>query len=293
MKNNLLFSVVIPTYNRVHIIEETIRSVQNQTYANWECIVVDDGSTDNTESIINKMSQLDHRIKYIYQKNAERSNARNNGIKNSQGEYICFLDSDDYYLPNHLELLKINIEQNEKPKGLFFVNHLILSEEIEQKVESLIYNNSIDYFVQNSTIPVRVCIHKDVLKTNQFDPEIVIVEDSVLWTQIALNYPIFHIQEHTVVYRWYYDNSVNIKNNCFLPRLKGLKILFQDEKLKKVYPIKKQKIAISNCYYGIAKHYSFKRNFIKMVQNIVISLFLDIKCKQNKAKIYMIYEYFR
>ena len=287
------FSIIIPSFNRANLIEKTVESVQKQSFTNWECLVVDDGSTDNTKNVVESISKRDSRIKYIYQENAERSAARNFGIKFARGEFICFLDSDDYYLPNHLELLKINIEQNENPKGLFFVNHLMLNEGIERKVESLTYNNSIDYFVQNSTIPVRVCIHKDVLITNQFDPRIVIVEDSVLWTQIALNYPVFHIQEHTVVYRWHDDNSVNIKNNCFLPRLKGLKILFQDEKLKKVYPIKKQKIAISNCYYGIAKHYSFKRNFIKMVQNIVISLFLDIKCKQNKAKIYMIYEYFR
>ena len=260
---------------------------------NWECIVIDDGSTDNTKEIVEEISSEDVRVKYFYQLNAERSAARNLGIKYASGEYICFLDSDDYYLSNHLEVLKEYIKKNNNPKGLFFVNHLMLSEGTEQKVESLTYNNSIDYFVQNSTIPVRVCIHKDVLKTNQFDPRIVIVEDSVLWTQIALNYPIFHIQEHTVVYRWHDDNSVNIKNNCFLPRLKGLKILFQDENLKRVYSIKKQRIAISNCYYGIAKHYAFKRKFFKMVQNIILSLILDLKCKQNKAKIYMIYEYFR
>ena len=287
------FSVVIPTFNRSHIIKETLISVKNQIYDNWECIIVDDGSTDNTKKVINEYIELDSRFKYIFQENAERSAARNNGIKNAKGEYICFLDSDDYYLSNHLEVLKEYIKKNNNPKGLFFVNHLMLSEGTEQKVESLTYNNSIDYFVQNSTIPVRVCIHKDVLITNQFDPRIVIVEDSVLWTQIALNYPIFHIQEHTVVYRWHDDNSVNIKNNCFLPRLKGLKILFQDENLKRVYSIKKQRIAISNCYYGIAKHYAFKRKFFKMVQNIILSLILNLKCKQNKAKIYMIYEYFR
>jgi glycosyltransferase involved in cell wall biosynthesis len=287
------FSIIIPTYNRSNVIFDTILSVQNQIYKFWECIIVDDGSIDNTAEIVNSISKLDNRIKYLYQANAERSNARNNGINNAIGEYICFLDSDDYYLSNHLEVLKKNIEQNDNPKGLFFVDHLMLSEGVESKVQSAKYNNSIEYFVQNSTIPVRVCIHKDILKTHQFDPRIVIVEDSVLWTQIALKFPIYHIQEHSVVYRWHDDNSVNIKNNCFLPRLKGLKILFSDEELKKVYSQRKQKIAISNCYYGIAKHYAFQRNFIKMVYNIGISLLLDLKCKQNKAKIYMIYEYFR
>jgi glycosyltransferase involved in cell wall biosynthesis len=289
----IFFSIIIPTYNRAHILKDTLISVINQTYQNWECIVIDDGSTDNTRICIEEIIKKDCRIKYVYQVNSERSAARNTGIKNSKGDFICFLDSDDYYLPQHLEILKMNIEQFDFPKGLFFVNHLMLNEGVESKVQSTKYDNSIEYFVQNSTIPVRVCIHKDILKTHQFDPRIVIVEDSVLWTQIALKFPIYHIQEHSVVYRWHDDNSVNIKNNCFLPRLKGLKILFSDEELKKAYSQRKQKIAISNCYYGIAKHYAFQRNFIKMVYNIGISLLLDLKCKQNKAKIYMIYEYFR
>src|SRR5690554_3168461 len=93
-----LFSIVIPTFNRASYITKAIESVINQTINDWELIIIDDGSSDNTFEVI-KPYLLDQRIKYQYQINQERSIARNNAVKISLGEYICFLDSDDYYLP--------------------------------------------------------------------------------------------------------------------------------------------------------------------------------------------------
>lgn len=95
-------SVVIPSYNRADFVAETIRSVLDQTYQDFEIIVVDDGSTDNTKEIVDSFK--DPRIKYIYQENRGASGARNTGINASIGEYIAFLDSDDIYLPNKLEM---------------------------------------------------------------------------------------------------------------------------------------------------------------------------------------------
>jgi len=76
--DKILFSIIIPTYNRAHLISKSIKSVLNQTYSNWELILVDDGSEDNTEEIVNSFG--DNRIKYFYKKNEERSIARNYGI---------------------------------------------------------------------------------------------------------------------------------------------------------------------------------------------------------------------
>ena len=102
-------SVIIPTYNREKYISETIKSVLNQTYTNWELIIVDDGSTDNTCKIIKK---FDKKIKYIYQKNAGVQAARNKGFSASRGEYILFLDSDDVLLPHNLKCLTEVLEKN-------------------------------------------------------------------------------------------------------------------------------------------------------------------------------------
>jgi glycosyltransferase involved in cell wall biosynthesis len=94
------FSIIIPVYNREKLIQRAIQSVLDQTYENWELIIIDDGSTDSTAQIIK--GNNDNRIRYFFQKNAERSVARNNGILKANGEWICFLDSDDYFLSNHL-----------------------------------------------------------------------------------------------------------------------------------------------------------------------------------------------
>ena len=97
-------SVIIPTYNRAHLVGRAIQSVLEQTYKDFELIVIDDGSNDNTEYIIKEFQKKDKRIKYIaYKKNKGGSAARNAGIKSSKGEYIAFLDSDDEWLSEKLE----------------------------------------------------------------------------------------------------------------------------------------------------------------------------------------------
>lgn len=116
------FSIVIATYNRAGFIKTAITSVLEQTIDDWELIIVDDGSTDNTENEILPFLK-DSRIKYFWQKNQERSVARNHGISLSKGEYICFLDSDDFYLPHHLLTFKEFIRNNKSSKlDIFTVN---------------------------------------------------------------------------------------------------------------------------------------------------------------------------
>ncbi len=100
---NYKISVIISTYNRGNIIENSITSVLNQTYKNLEVIIIDDGSTDNTKEIIDKFE--DKRLKYIkIKENLGAPNARNIGIKEATGRYISFQDSDDLFYPNKLEL---------------------------------------------------------------------------------------------------------------------------------------------------------------------------------------------
>jgi len=102
--NDPLVSIIIPVYNVENFVTYTLESVCAQTYKNIEIICVDDGSKDNSLSILNFYSEKDNRIKVIYQENSGVSAARNNGIKKSNGQYICFLDSDDFMHPQYIEL---------------------------------------------------------------------------------------------------------------------------------------------------------------------------------------------
>lgn len=100
-----LVSIIIPTYNRAHLIGETLDSILAQTYQNWECVIVDDGSSDNTENVIEAYCDGDNRFRY-YPRPAEHipggNGARNFGLKKAGGDYIVFFDSDDLMTPNHL-----------------------------------------------------------------------------------------------------------------------------------------------------------------------------------------------
>jgi glycosyltransferase involved in cell wall biosynthesis len=103
-------SIIIPTYNRADMIGDAIQSVLEQVCTDWELIVVDDGSVDNTRQAVESFS--DPRIRYIYQENKGLPGARNTGIRASTGEYIAFLDSDDLFLPEKLKLQAAVLNQN-------------------------------------------------------------------------------------------------------------------------------------------------------------------------------------
>ena len=99
-----LVSVVIPAYNRAQKLEAAVKSIQAQTYANWEAIIADDGSKDDTQEVVQRLMAADKRIRYIrHETNRGAQAARNSGIKAAQGEWIAFLDSDDTWLTESLQ----------------------------------------------------------------------------------------------------------------------------------------------------------------------------------------------
>ncbi|MBX9660035.1 MAG: glycosyltransferase [Nitrospiraceae bacterium] len=109
-----LITVVVPAYNRATTITDSVRSVQAQTYANWELIVVDDGSSDSTPQVVAKLAKEDPRIRLIQQpRNGGAQAARNAGIRAATGTWVAFLDSDDQYLPDSLER-RMNLAKKER-----------------------------------------------------------------------------------------------------------------------------------------------------------------------------------
>jgi glycosyltransferase involved in cell wall biosynthesis len=123
-------SVVVPLFNKQNYIEQTLRSVMNQTYKNLECLIVDDGSTDNSVAIARKFIEDNQLPWSLYlQSNSGQTKARNHGIRESNGEFIAFLDSDDLWAPNKLELQVKAIEENNK-SVLVLSAYAIFSEEV-------------------------------------------------------------------------------------------------------------------------------------------------------------------
>jgi len=288
MKPN--FSIIIPTYNRADLLLETIRSVQHQTFEDWECIVVDDGSTDNTKSIIEDLIKKDSRIKYVYQENAERSAARNNGIRNSSGEYICFLDSDDHFLSNHLQELK-NVIETIEDKTCMIVNEMQIVEGSSVQVSKLpeLSKNRIEYLYVNPLTPSRVCIHKKIAELEQFDEDIVIVEDRILWMRIANRFPVYISKHIGVKYNIHADNSVNLKGNGALKTYQGVQLGL------KRYPLifncisKKAKNDMNvRVQTNIAYHYFLNGSKAKAIFWLVRALLIAPLHSQSKMRVYQI-----
>lgn len=110
--SNISISVLMPVYNSEKFLLETVQAVINQSYINWELILVDDGSTDNSKEICTKLMNDDKRIKYIFQENLGVSHTRNVALENAQGKYIVFVDSDDLIHEDYLKILINSIEKN-------------------------------------------------------------------------------------------------------------------------------------------------------------------------------------
>lgn len=122
-----LVSIIIPLNNAEKYIEDTLGSVKGQTYPNWECLIIDDGSSDSSKKIALDYCNKDERFKYYYQDNSGPSAARNKGVKLAQGDYIQYLDADDVLLPKRLEVMIENCKSLKK--NMILYSNLLLGDE--------------------------------------------------------------------------------------------------------------------------------------------------------------------
>jgi len=191
------FTIIIPTYNRAHIIRRPIDSIIAQTFKDWELIIVDDGSTDDTKDLID--SYQDSRIRYIWQNNQERSAARNHGISLAQGEWVCFQDSDDEYLPEHLEVLHRNILLHHTVKTIRTGLLIYENGSFKKKSGYLVQDSFSQYPFECFTT---AAFHSSVLKDINFNPSIFINEDLHFLLKLGLKYDMLVLAEWTGVYHY-------------------------------------------------------------------------------------------
>jgi glycosyltransferase involved in cell wall biosynthesis len=195
LKNSIFFSVVIPTYNSQSTILKTLQSVQKQVFKNFEIIIVDDGSLDNTVSLINNFISVNNiKIKLIKQHNSGGpASPRNLGIINAKGQWICFLDSDDYWFANKLNDVFLDLKHN-KNIDVITSNEVMI---YKKKIKKLVYgpftkNFYLDLLKNGNKLSTSAtCVNKNFLiEKNIFFIEDNIfssVEDYDFWLQIAKN----------------------------------------------------------------------------------------------------------
>lgn len=197
--NNPFFSIVIPTWNRADMIGKTLESVFAQTFTNFEVIVVDDGSTDNTKEVVESFT--DSRLHYIWQENAERAAARNNGTRHAKGRYITFLDSDDLFKPEHLKIVYRNLEKNHFPDFFHQSFHI---EDINGMVEIRqrnVYRQPQKKLIRKGNFfgSVGLFLERNVANEFLFDEKRVLAgsEDYEMLLRLTMKYPILCGEEMT------------------------------------------------------------------------------------------------
>ena len=213
MTDSITFSIVIPTYNRAGLIMETLETVFGQSYPNYEILVVDNCSTDTTEQLMRPLADSG-KIRYIrHEKNYERARSRNTGLKHAKGEYISFLDSDDFLYPDCLGDAAAYIRQN--PDIKFFQVLYELVNNKREKIYSYTFPSLKNQYKAIASGNFISCIggfiHRDIYRDMQFneDPKMIGAEDHEVWFQVLARYRMGRIDKIDAAIREHPQRSVN------------------------------------------------------------------------------------
>lgn len=245
-------SVIVPTYNRAHVIDRAIRSVLNQTYQDFELIIVDGASTDNTEEVVKIFNDV--RIRYIRQEiNKGTQAGRNIGIKAAKGEYIAFQDSDDEWLPEKLEK-QMKVFQQLSPKvGMVYTDMIRINRNGKFFIyeaptimpdDGFVYQKALNYYIGNIGIQTAVIRRTCFETVGLLDERLPAFDDLELFIRLSKYYYFYHIDEPLVKYYATEGSFGSNKRSWVAARKMILEKYFDD--------IKKDKKVLANHYFQIA-----------------------------------------
>ena len=294
-EENCLISIVIPVYNAEKYLGGCLNSIQNQTYKNFEVILVNDGSIDHSETICKEFVEVDTRFRYFLKVNGGASSARNFGLDHVTGDFITFIDADDWVDENHLEVLINNIKENNSDMAVSSIKKFDNVSSFEFRVYSkqekylLNYNklNRDEFLVilpklihaSNSyKIAVSKLFKKELVKDIRFDESIVYGEDLDFFFKIYNNInSISYVDEVTYVYRLH-DESTSSKFNQ----------QYAEQELliyKKMYE-KIEELGLSTIHYytTIRDLLEFRKDYLE--NRVLFNKYLDFLETKEKSVIY-------
>lgn len=254
-----LVSVIVPTYNREQFLEKAIQSVLSQTYQNFELIIVDDGSTDNTNALVEKYKQ-DKRVHYYYQENQRQSAARNLALRHAKGDFICFLDSDNYWPEDRL-MKSVNAFNDNPSVHIVYGDCITINEEgIEVSranmrrhsgriTAHLLKDNCVS---MNTTTTRRECFDE----MGGMSGKRRVADDYDLWLRFSSQYQFLYIPEYLAYYRVMPDQISSNKTLRFDTNEKIIKDFLKE------YP---EAVTISEANIGWAHFYSRKSRYLLSV----------------------------
>lgn len=227
---NIKFTIVIPIYNAAEHLSKCLDSVLSQSYKNIEIVCINDGSTDNSLQILEKYLEKDNRIKIISQKNSGVSAARNLGLENAKGDYILFVDSDDWLELDACKILLNTI--NNKNCDLVYFNYYAISSSIKREINITNRKITPNYFLTYGGL-CNCCYKKDFINKNNihFPTNIKISEDIVFKTIVILNNPLIEIIPKSL-YNYFYtreNSATKDYRNGIKENIKGYEYLKNTE----------------------------------------------------------------
>lgn len=245
MNNNNLVSIIIPCYNQVHFLPEALQSVLDQTYNHWECVIVDDGSPDNTEEIAANWIKKDSRFYYYKKKNEGVGTARNLGIQKAKGNFIQFLDADDVIALDKIAVSIAAIEQHKVDvvctNYLMFDGNLTNTKAVFSELAAFDFTfyNLARYWNDGFTIPIHCWFFKaDLFDAVMFPEGLTAQEDWIVWLRIFQKSPkTFYIDKQLAFYRLNPKGRTQIKGffNDTLKAIQYLKGFLNDGEFQLLY----------------------------------------------------------
>ncbi|MGI8640394.1 MAG: glycosyltransferase family 2 protein [Pyrinomonadaceae bacterium] len=250
--SELLVSVVIPAYNAAKTLEATVRSVFEQTVQDFEIIIIDDGSKDNTVEVAQSIAEQDSRVKVLSQPNGGASAARNTGIKAGKGKYVAFLDADDLWLPHKLErqLAVLNSEKDVTAvqSGVYYVRDNLEVISVGWCVESKDALSDTLFFQNLPGLMSTLIVERaEFDKIGLLDTKLVILEDWELAIRLSRYCNFQSIEEPLALYRQFPGNRSRDLSIHIEPGYIVLERLFKDASLPA--HIKKQEKQIYAAFY--------------------------------------------
>lgn len=290
---NPTVSVIIPTYDRANLIDKAIKSVLNQTYKDLEIIVVDDGSTDNTEETVKNFT--DFKIHYICHKhNRWASAARNTGIKASRGEYIAFLDSDDEWLPEKLDKQMKTFIGESSEVGVAYTGDYYVDEKDKgiKKVhiprkERYIYGELLagDYVgTPSALLAKKECF----TKVGLFDEDLPACEDYDMWFRIAKYYKFRYVKDLLVVCL-IHNNQMTANSEIMIEGIKRIQTKYSKEFRKRPYSYSTRYFYLGNKFCHLRKRREGQKYFVKaiLIYPFCLKYYIYLLCSIFGTRIYM------
>lgn len=274
---NPTVSVIIPTYNRTALLREAIASVQAQTFTDWELLVIDDGSTDETPETVRTIRQHEPRLRYFHQANQGVAAARNLGIAKARGTYVAFLDDDDQWVPTKLAV-QLAFMDARPALGLSYTRYwfvggqsdrpVVYPTQLSATMEALIGEN----YIGTSTVMVKRSALEAV---GGFDEACRLNEDYALWLRIAQRFPIGGVQKPLAVYthRPHLPHLSQDRIAIELSHIPVLNRLDLSGRWRHCSPLRRRRIA--RCHYKAGRLHWDRREYLAAARHFARATWCD------------------